>query len=318
MTTSLGVAGAPTGPDSVPILDRWARWMRAQSWSERTIADRVALVERVAGRYRTAPELLTVDQVLEFLSQSSFGATSRKTYHEGLKSWFRWLVHSEKLLLVSPMDGLPSPVARKRSARRLSTEHLEHLLSTRMHARTRAMILLGAYQGLRVSEIAKFRGSDIDMRSRELYVLGKGDVEARMPLHPIVEALAREHPTGWWFPQWTTNRSSSVGGHILGNSVSSVVAAAMKRAGVPGSAHSLRHWHATTLLSAGVDSRVTQELMRHSSISTTQLYMHVDDRQRRAGLLLLPDVTSPQRPTDSSSPSFTGVTPPGWSMRDAA
>jgi len=149
------------------------------------------------------------------------------------------------------------------------------------------MILLAAYQGLRVFEIAKFRGSDIDLVSREMVVEGKGGVHAVLPLHPIIEAEAAHYGPGLWFPQHVANVQNT--GHILGASVSSILSTAMKRAGVPGSAHSLRHWHATELLRSGVDSRVTQQLMRHASLATTQRYMHVDDTQRRAGLLLLPD-----------------------------
>ena len=106
------------------------------------------------------------------------------------------------------------------------------------------MIRLGAYQGLRAHEIAKVRGEDVDVAAGTLYVCGKGGVEAELPLHSaIAEEAARMPATGWWFPSYL-NREQPV----LSGSVSAVLSGAMARAGVPGTAHSLRHWHATELL----------------------------------------------------------------------
>jgi integrase/recombinase XerD len=273
-----------------PEIARWITWMRAQAWSERTVIDRACLVERVARRSGVAPAELSVDDVLAFLSQQSMASTSRQTYHSSLASWFRWLQESGQRV-DNPMDQVRKPRAGRREAKSLTREHLRQLLASRIHKRTRTMILLAAYQGLRVSEVAKVRGSEIDLVSHELHVVGKGDVHSVLPLHPLIELEAKKYGPAWWFPQHSENAGSEEGGHVLGSSVSTIVGTAMRRAGLPGSAHSLRHWHATELLRSGVDSRVTQELMRHASLATTQRYMHVDDSQRRAGLLLLPDVT---------------------------
>lgn len=270
-------------------------WMRAQSWSERTIGDRIDLVLRVAHNAGRPPEQLDVDDVLAFLSTSSFQPSTRQTYHVNLEAWFRWMevmgVRDD-----NPMRRLAIPKAKRRAPRTISTTHVARLLSTRMHRRTRTMCLLAAYQGLRVSEVAKFRGADIDPVARELRVVGKGNVDAVLPLHPLIEAEAEAYGSGWWFPQWKANRTGEAGGHVLGRSVSTIVANAMRRAGIPGSAHSLRHWYATELLRAGVDCRIVMELMRHASLATTQRYLHVDDTQRRAGLLLLPDATGTMVP----------------------
>lgn len=290
MTTSFPGPPAPARDDLDPLLASWRRWMRAQSWSRRTVDDRIDLVQRVSRELGRAPELLDVDDVLQFLS-GSFLASTRQTYHVNLDAWFRWLQrHGGRP--DNPMADLAIPKAKRRPPRPVSTAHLTHLLDTRMKSKTRTMILLAAYQGLWVSEIAKFRGDkDIDLRSKELRVLGKGNVDAILPLHPIIEAEAANYGPGWWFPQWKPNRDGDDGGHVLGRSVSTVVANAMHRAEIPGSAHALRHWYATELLRAGVDCRVVMDLMRHASLATTQRYLHVDDSQRRAGLLLLPDTT---------------------------
>jgi integrase/recombinase XerD len=54
----------------------------------------------------------------------------------------------------------------------------------------------------------------------------------------------------------------------------------MRRAGVAGTPHSLRHWYASTLLDDGADLRTVQELLRHTSIQTTQVYTKVRDERR--------------------------------------
>jgi integrase/recombinase XerD len=272
---------------SAEIIGRWHIWMRAQSWSAQTLENRTGLVLRVAREAGCPPEQLTTDQVLTFLAGAP-SANTRKTYHVSLMAWFRWLQYAQ-VRPDDPMFGLPKPPVRRRPVRTISTDQLRRVLDSRLHQRTRTMILLGAYQGLRAAEIAKFRGSDIDLATNSLTVIGKGDVYAVLPLHPLVAAEAGKYGKGWWFPQWTSNRHSETDGPILGNSVSRVVSDAMTRADVPGSAHSLRHWFASELLRRGADLRVLQELMRHSTLNATERYLHVDDSQRRSALLLLTD-----------------------------
>lgn len=278
------------------MLDDWAVWMRAQSWSDTTIRERTILVRRVASESGCAPEAMTKANVLGFLSQQIFKDSTRQKYYRDLKAWFTWVVDEEELRADNPMAKVRKPTVARQAQRALRTPHVVHLINSRMHARTRTMILLMAYQGLRAFEVAKFRGSDIDHVSQELEVVGKGGVLSILPLHPIIATEAAKYSDGWWFPGRTYKSGEDrTQGHIHGQSVTRGVGLAMERAGVPGTGHSLRHWHATTLLAEGLDSRITQELMRHASLETTQRYMHVDDTQRRAGLMLLPDVTDQSR-----------------------
>ena len=100
------------------------------------------------------------------------------------------------------------------------------------------MVLLAALAGLRVHEIAKVRGEDVDIDDRTLRVTGKGGRSDTLPLHPLLVAAALTMPTrGWWFPA----NSRRPGDHVHPKSVSDIIGQAMRRAGIVGTPHALRH-----------------------------------------------------------------------------
>lgn len=267
-------------------LGRWVTWMRAQSWSEKTITSRIDLVERAATEAGRGPTRLTTEDIAVFLARPEISPATRRAYWLWLRSWFTWCV-VEGIRDDDPTMRIPKPRAPRRARRRLVSEHVRKLLATRMRRRTRAMILLAAYQGLRVSEIAKMRGDLIDPIAGTLEVEGKGGVREFLPLHPLVAAEAAHHGRGWWFPS-TQNPT----GHVRGESVTDVIGEVMSRAGVPGTAHNLRHWYATELLEQGVDLKVIQRLLRHASLSTTELYLHTGAERDHAAIVRLPDLTA--------------------------
>lgn len=160
----------------------------------------------------------------------------------------------------------------------MSDDQLAAIIAACNRRRTRAYVLLAAYQGLRVHEVAKLRGEDIDLSAGTLRVIGKGSREAVLPLHPVIAREALHWPRrGYWFP----SRSAA---HVSGQGVGQAIQGAMTRAGVPGTPHSLRHWFGTRLVAEGVHLRVVQELMRHASPTTTAGYTLVRPDQMRAGL----------------------------------
>lgn len=277
--------GRGTEHDPVMSLDtalaEWADWMRAAPLSARTIAERVWLVRLLAVRMDTNPVRCDWRTVTRFLADERFTAGTVQTYQSQLRAWFSWLVRVGARV-DDPMLTLPRPRPGRRMPHPIETDELARLLSSSMYRRTRMMILLGAYEGLRAHEIAKTRGEDLG--ATVLRVLGKGNAAAVVPLHPAVEVEAGGYPArGWWFPS-PADRARPVSA----NSVSATVSAAMRRAGIRGTAHSLRHWYGTTMLRAGANIRVVQENMRHASLASTQIYTKVDDRERAAAVVMLP------------------------------
>lgn len=265
------------------FLDEWATWMRARSYSERTVRERRFLILRLGRTYD--PAAMTTREVLKFLA-GRFSPGTRATYHGGMASWFCWL-HKSGYRPDNPMSDLPTPRVPRRQPRPLTTAQVARLLSQRMHSRTRAMILLAAFEGMRVSEIAAVHARDVDLSEATITVFGKGSVVRVLAMHPCVAGVADWMPTrSWWFPTHVGNRDGA--DHVLGHSVSTIIGNVMARAGVPGTPHCLRHWFATTLLQEGADIRTVQELMGHASLATTQVYTQVTDTRRAEAVARLP------------------------------
>jgi integrase/recombinase XerD len=286
-----GLRAVRVGDGGVELVDDWVLWMQARGMAKRTIKDRVDLVGRVCKASDVSPDVLTSREIMTYLARAEIGQSTRANYHVALSAWFRWLIEQGHRA-DNPMIRIPRPKIPRRRPRPSKSDHLVALLGSRMHRRTRTMILLAMYQGLRVHEIAKIRGDHLDLLGGRLYVNGKGGVDEWLPLHPRIELEAHGYPVkGYWFPAYDCDPQRPR--PVKAKSVSRVIAEAMKRAGIPGSAHNLRHWFGTQLVRNGVDLRTAQTLLRHASLANTQIYTEIDEDQRTAGIGLLPDVDGP-------------------------
>lgn len=254
----------------------------AAGHSGRTIDAREATVKRLAATV----DVLTVDEegIVAWLAGLQVARSSKATYRTHAKAFFRWLAKTGRrednpaadLPTVRTPRGIPHPVA---------TGELRRILdacSDPRAAQTRAYVLLAAYAGLRVHEVAKVRGEDV--RGGQLLVTGKGGISAAVPMHPVLAELAESMPAaGWWFP------SSTAAGHVDRVSVSLAISRAMRRAGVDGVPHGLRHHFGTQALrAAGGNLRVAQRLMRHASVETTAIYTLVEDEEAALAVSRIP------------------------------
>lgn len=266
---------------SEPLIDDWMLWQHASRLSPVTVEERIRVVVQFADDASVRPSTATAVDVVRWLSgHTEWSASTAATYHSYLRAWFNWLCRMEHRL-DNPMVKVGSPRYPDRVPRPVSDRDLISLLTTPMHHRTRVMILLAALAGLRVSEIARVRGEDLDLSGLRLYVNGKGGSRHWLPLHPVLIRVAGQMPArGWWFPA----NSRRPGAHIHPKSVSDIIGQAMRRAGARGTPHSLRHWTGTTLLDDGADLRTVQELLRHKSVATTQIYTKIPDERRNQAI----------------------------------
>jgi len=260
-----------------PLLQQWQVWQYAQSLSPRTVCERARVLDRISVAAQCEPRHLEVAQIAQWLADESWSPNTRWTYHQCLSAWFAWLQkqgHRED----NPMIQIGKPRRPRGVPRPITDADLTRVLNTRMHRRSRAMILLGSFQGLRAHEIAKIKGEHFDLVEGTVTVTGKGKVTVTLPLHHRVREICYQMPRhGYWFP-------GPDNGHQRRESISHTVSKVMQRAGVPGSAHQLRHWFGTALLEAGVDLRTTQVLMRHSNLSTTAIYTLVREARKAEGI----------------------------------
>jgi len=203
------------------------------------------------------------------------------------RGWFRWLVR-HRGLRANPVLGIRAPKAGRPLPKALSVEATQKLLEGREAAdpaaqRDRAMFELLYSSGLRVGELVALDVGDgrLDLAQGEVTVTGKGSKTRTVP----VGAKARAALTSW---METRGTMASPGEKALfvgrrGRRISAAVVAARLRrwAQAAGAServhpHMLRHSFATHLLQSSQDLRAVQEMLGHASISTTQVYTHLD------------------------------------------
>jgi len=217
---------------------------------------------------------------------SSF-ARARKV--SSLKSFFKYMTFKAKLLDNDPAAELESPKIMKRLPRYLNVEESKQLLNSidgNFSERDYAIITLFLNCGLRLSELVGINMNNI--KGSVLTVVGKGNKERSIPLNKAcmeaIEAYMKVRPTNAVKDKEALFLSSHKR-RISRESVQKIVKKYIRAAGLDPerySVHKLRHTAATLMYRYGnVDIRSLQELLGHVSISTTQIYTHLDSNQLR-------------------------------------
>lgn len=270
------------GGMTFPHPHNYAAWAHGRGFSERTIADRCRLLRRAQddlGDLRHA----SIGDLGGWLS--AYSGWTRRTYQGGLISIYDWLelageIDKHPFRSLDPRERLkPAPAPDAAPDPLTPTEEATVLAAAGIAAATTPgarhlpiWLLLGLRQGLRASEIAAIRGEHL--QGRRLIVTGKGGKTARLPLHEdILKRAADYDRTGFWFP------GEGKSGHVSSRWIGGQISMLFTTHGVHGSIHRARHTYATSLLRQGTDVLTIQQLMRHSSLATTQRYLEqLDDR----------------------------------------
>lgn len=261
------------------VLGGWRLWQESANLSERTICERAGTIRSLMMFCGRKPLDLTPADIIAFLTRPGINNTTKATYHATIRVFSDYLVMSGQRD-ENPALRTPKPRRTKGVPRPITPEQLTKLLVTVNRKRTRMMIMLAAFAGLRVHEVAKVRGEDFDLSAGLLYVTGKGSKPAVVPLHAMILAEAGGFPErGYWFPSYAKEDPGSP--HISPHGVMRSIKRVMERADIEATSHQLRHYFGTALVRNGVDLRTVQELMRHESLATTALYTEISDDQRR-------------------------------------
>jgi integrase/recombinase XerC len=234
-------------------------------------------------------DTLIVRSYLAAMTREKLEKSSQGRALSAIRSLFRFACR-EGILAANPAQPVRTPKVPKTLPRHLRPGEIETLLEAPsadepLGRRDRAILELLYATGLRVSELVGLDWQAIDLPGRVLRVVGKGDKERMVPFgRPAGAALQA------WLEVWESVRGergepesepvflNHAGGRLTDRSVRRVldryVEAASIAAGVH--PHTLRHTFATHLLENGADLRAIQELLGHTSISTTQKYTHLE------------------------------------------
>jgi len=204
-----------------------------------------------------------------------------------VKNFHRFLVR-EKIAVSNPADFLEALKVEKKIPSFLSCEEVNRILKAKndrnaQGLRDRAILELMYAAGLRVSEVSFLKLSDVNLDLGFLKCKGKGSKERIVPLGKVAQGFLRTY--------LETSRGKLLGkkvaiylflaqgGHRLSRqSVWKMIKRVVYTAGIKKkvSPHTLRHSFATHLLERGADLRSVQEMLGHASITTTQIYTHIN------------------------------------------
>ena len=200
-----------------------------------------------------------------------------------LRSFFDWLV-SQGELSANPAKGIAAPKAPRHLPKNIDVDDVNRLLDIDLNdplaVRDRAMLEVMYGAGLRLSELVNLDIKHLDLDTGEVWVMGKGSKERRLPIgrNAVV-----------WIEHWLDLRGlfgteddalflSKLGKRISARNVQKRVAEWGIKQGLNSHVHphKLRHSFATHMLESSGDLRGVQELLGHANLSTTQIYTHLD------------------------------------------
>lgn len=252
-----------------------------------------------------ALENLSTDLMQEFVARlrGKGGATplaesSISRAVVAIRNFYEFAAKEESFL--NPIKEFPPPKIPKRLPKALAISEVEALIANAeregdlISLRDVALVELLYATGGRVSELVTLSMSDIsklgDEETLTIRLIGKGGKERVVPVgkfaqHSVEQYLVRVRPSLLKERRNDSLFLNARGGVLSRQSAWSIVAAAAQRAGITHhvTPHSLRHSFATHLLDGGADIRVVQELLGHSSVTTTQIYTLVTiDRLRES------------------------------------
>ena len=222
------------------------------------------------------------------LHECKSSSKSQARILSGIKSFYHYL-NLENVIDANPCDKIDRPRIERKLPDTLSPDEINDIISSvdlsNPHGERNRTILETLYScGLRVSELINLKCSKLFLEDDFLIVTGKGNKERAVPLNKILIKylknymhLIRSHQdieTGHEDFVFLNNR----GKQLTRMMIFTIVKKYTEKAGIKKniSPHTFRHSFASHLLQGGADLRAIQTMLGHESISTTEIYMHID------------------------------------------
>jgi integrase/recombinase XerD len=237
------------------------------------------------------PAALTLKDLQAFvkwIGELGMGATTQARIISGIRSFYKYLL-TEQLVTIDPSTLLEAPKTRRKLPDTLSFEEIEQLigaidLSSPEGTRNKAILETMYSCGLRVSELVGLKISCLYLDIGFIRVIGKGDKERLVPIGTdaikcikIYKDTVRSHQTVSEKNQdiLFLNRRGNALSRVM---IFYIIKSLALTAGITKviSPHTFRHSFATHLVEGGADLRAVQEMLGHESITTTEIYTHLN------------------------------------------
>jgi len=287
-------------------IENYANYLRFEkNASENTIEAYVSDLQKLQdfaeqNLMNITPITISYEHLQEFLYQISkinYSERTQARWISSIKGFFSFLLEDElrednpSALLETPKLGLYLPDT-------LSLEEIEKLISateenTDLAKRNRCMIEVLYGCGLRVSELTELQISNINFKENYLKIQGKGDKVRFVPLADYTADFIKNYINNIRSKQKINPKHSDIlflnsrGAQISRQMVFLVIKEIVRKAGIQKniSPHTFRHSFATHLLQNGADLRFIQEMLGHSSITTTEIYTHLNTEELHETIL---------------------------------
>ena len=247
-----------------------------------------------------SPDQLNYEDLKQFLStlfDLGLSARSQARIISGIKQFFGFLI-LENLLKIDPSELLEQPKLGRKLPEVLTIEEIDSLLaaidlSKNEGHRNRAMLETLYSCGLRVSELVGLRFSDLFFEEGFIRVIGKGNKERLVPVSPQVQKeidIYQQHIRNHLNVQKGSENIVFLnrrGAQLTRVMVFTIIKNLADSIGLKKniSPHTFRHSFATHLIEGGANLRAIQEMLGHESITTTEIYTHLDQRFLRDAIL---------------------------------
>jgi len=243
-------------------------------------------------------EQKTIEGFIQYVSEMGMSATSQARILSGLKAFFKYML-IEDMIKVSPTELLDAPKIGRKLPDTLSIEEINAIidaidLSTNEGERNKAMLETLYSCGLRVSELVNLKLSKLMLNEGFVIVTGKGDKERIVP----IGSVAKKHIN--IYIDTVRNHMSNIkkesedilflnrrGNKLTRVMVFTIIKQLVEKTGIHKnvSPHTFRHSFATHLVEGGADLRAIQEMLGHESITTTEIYTHLDRDYLRQAII---------------------------------
>jgi integrase/recombinase XerD len=291
-----------------PLRQRMMEDLQLRGLSAKTQDSYVRAVRQLAEHYRKSPDLITEEELrLYFLYLKNDKQISRSGFTIalcGLKFFYERTLHREWVIL-----DLPRRTREKKLPAVLSVAEVRQILACLRRPYYRVCLTTIYSCGLRLREGVYLQVTDIDSERMMLHIRqGKGNKDRYVPLPEGTLKLLREYWSTHRHPVWLFPAPSRAGVSMSSatqpmdeSGVQRAFKAALQESGVQkdASVHTLRHSYATHLLEAGVNLRLIQAYLGHSSPKTTAIYTHLT---REANALASDAINRVMQPLLSGDP----------------